>query len=299
MTQNTERKYYPPLVRSKIPRFVDIKNYFGRLLFGLWHTMLPHEMPRDPAQQLPNLQNNSKELYDVCSDMYRDSKERINKLEQKALNLLPYVSVLFGIVTFTFATVDKPFILNVVTVVIIFLLLSSIIISFRCTSIKCVKTVYVFDIYRIDNGDAKEDFDLARMSSSLVDCALFNNNVGNNVADMLNMAREYFKVALILGILGASVVIGLSYYQSRNATEAKEVSSIESLEMSIKSKFETLSARLAEIENGRRTEELEQVEGLLVDLKTRVDAIEERNRKNDVGRRVVTDSLPRTGDQSR
>lgn len=216
-SKKPREEYDPPLIGHRPPSLRDVWRYVADLSFRVWHSLLPHEPAGEPARELPALKDGGRDMYDVCYGVYRDSIDRIDKLERKAINLLPYITGLLALFSFLIVGLSKPAVVNVGIIIVASLLILAILISFRCTSVKAVKSRYALDMYDFDDTEAGPDFDLSRLSTDLLNCAVFNTNVGNNVADMLNAARELLRIALVLGALVAIPFFGASAWSARTS----------------------------------------------------------------------------------
>ncbi len=86
------------------------------------------------------------------------------------------------------------------------LLLISIIISFRCLSVKGIKNIFITDIYDLDSDPAKEIFDEKKIYKSYLQSSISNENVADNLADMLIAARYVLMTALIFVIIGVVIM---------------------------------------------------------------------------------------------
>jgi hypothetical protein len=199
---NWQDKYLCPLInREKISRKKAskiIKDFFILLL----HAISFHEQPKEQPEQLPDFVSQDVDtVYSVCREFYNNANERIDKIEDKAIKLLPYVSALFAFISFIFINTSF-FITKVLLIISMGLLVTALLISFRCVSVKGRKTFFLPDIYNFDKEIPEENFDKKILAKKLLNSAIFNQNVADNIADILKAARNVIALALIICTAG-------------------------------------------------------------------------------------------------
>ncbi|WP_035295400.1 hypothetical protein [Brevibacillus thermoruber] len=206
-------KYLPPQIgkeKFSLKRMFRYVKDFWQLLI---HSLSPHEFPKEPKEKLPNIQSpNHSEIYSICKDMYNSSNDRIDKLEDKAIKLLSYITALFALISFAFLNIASVGVKYILLVSMLMLLLS-IIISFRCVNVKGRKSMFLPSIYDFTYGRPIENFDLKIYSKKMLEAAVFNQNVADNTADLLKAARNMLILAIALSAI--AVLIGAFSFNSQ------------------------------------------------------------------------------------
>ncbi len=203
-------EYLSPNIESK-PLTVkliwkSIKDFFIFLL----HAISPHAYPTPPKLALPDITSDDEHLaFDMCKSLYEASHSRIDNLEDKSMKLLPYITALFAFYSFAYLNIANiPTKVSLLTAMLFLLL--SIIISFRCVSVKGRRAIFIPTIYDMDEKPPKELFKRNTISKGYLKSAIINQSVADNTADILRAARSTLTLALIIGLVGCMVgVIGL------------------------------------------------------------------------------------------
>lgn len=206
-------KYLPPLIERDKVSFKKIWRFFKDFWILFVHSISPHQFPKGPKEELPNIQSkNSSDVYSICKDIYDSANGRIDKLEDKAIKLLSYVTALFALISFAFLNIASITIKYVLLGSMILLLLA-IIISFRCVNIKDRKSIFVADIFDFSHEKPRETFEVNLFSKKLLTAAIFNQNVADNTADILKSARNMLIVAIMLSAV--ALILGTFAYQNQ------------------------------------------------------------------------------------
>lgn len=206
-------KYLPPLIGKEKFSFKRGFKYIKDFWLLLVHSLSPHEFPKEPKEKLPNIQSkNQSEIYGICKDIYNGSHDRIDKLEDKAIKLLSYITALFALISFAFLNIASIGIKYILIVSMVILLLS-IIISFRCVNVKGRQSMFLPSIYNFDYGKPIENFNLNLYSKKMLEAAVFNQNVADNTADILKAARNMLILAISLSAV--ALLIGAFSYNNQ------------------------------------------------------------------------------------
>jgi len=168
------------------------------------HSIFPHRRPTEPNCDLPEINDGSNKTYDICLDIFNQADNRINLLEDKAIKIITYVTALFALESFVLVNFASQIIKYCITVSMLLLLLS-IFISFRCVNVKFRKTLFVLDLYSLEEENPKSNFDIAVISRNLLSAAIYNQNVADNTADILKSARNTLALALLVGTIGITL----------------------------------------------------------------------------------------------
>ena len=192
-----------------------LKDFFEVMI----HALSFHKQPGEPLKELPELKDNNIELsYTVCKEFYKDANDRLDKLEDKAMKLLSYISALFAFISFAF--INTQFIATkiILMISIIFLILA-IIISFRCVNVKGRQALFIPDVYNFEGNVPEENFSKKNISKKLLNHTIYNQNIADNTADILRAARYALAVSIIISLIG--FFIGLNSYLNTSPKVSK------------------------------------------------------------------------------
>lgn len=210
-------KYLCPLVERERFKFREIIKIIKRFFILLIHAVSFHKVPKEPKQELPNFTSEDEvTALSTCKEFYQKSNERIEKLEEKSLKLLTYVTALFAIISFAFINTTITSV-KVILLISMLLLLLSIIISFRCVNIKSRKAFFITDVYDFKYDPPKENFNKMHIAKKLLNSSIYNHNVADNTADILKAARYILTLAIIICAIG--LVIGINGFFDNNSKE--------------------------------------------------------------------------------
>lgn len=205
---NWQDKYLPPFIEREKVSYIKIKKIVKDFFFLFKHSLSFHEQPKEPIEQLPDFTSENEEMiFDVCKEFYDNANTRIDKLEEKANTLLSYVSALFAFVSFTFINTAVMF-TKIMLIISMVLLVMSILISFRCINIKGRKTFFLPDIFNFGSEVPVDNFDKKRISKGILNSAIYNQNIADNIADILKAGRYMLVLAVFISTIGFLLGIG-------------------------------------------------------------------------------------------
>lgn len=222
----------PPIANMKISFRLIIKNI--KIFFEVAkHALLPHALDPKPVKELPDIDIDDKnaEFLKTSEIIYKSSLERIEKLEKKAFGLISYITALFTIIVFIYTQLGFN---NGAgwLIIPVSLLLLTLIISFRCLSVKTIHQIFIDDIYCFENP--MNQFKKGALCKAYLSAAIQNEAKANSVADMLNAARMILASAFSMFLIISFLII---LFSQRNNTPNKglelqqqQVKSIESIE---------------------------------------------------------------------
>lgn len=148
---NWTEEYLIPPIESDSLSFELLKKIVSDIRELVPHALKPHKSQVSPKKPLPKVPSEDAETAKACERIYDASLTRIDTLEKKALGLLSYVTALFALLFFAYSQFGGfqgtywlllPLSLLVVTLVI----------SFRCLSVKAIQHIFVDDIYNFDDS---------------------------------------------------------------------------------------------------------------------------------------------------
>jgi hypothetical protein len=178
-----------------------------KISFAVKHSLWFHDIPKEPANELPAISNDDDKLFEVTKNIYDESLNRINKLEEKSFKLLSYYTALFAFLSFVYFQTPTNAIAQILILSSLVLLLISILISFRCLNIKNTQQIYINSIYNFDLEEPTENFNKKSLIKTFLQCAIYNENVADNTVDMLNGARYTLVLSLIFCLVSSFFVI--------------------------------------------------------------------------------------------
>lgn len=208
-------KYLCPNVEKEKFSFKKIRKIVKDFFILLVHSISFHENPRKPLEVLPDFISQDDDfILSICKGFYDDANDRIDKIEEKAIKLLSYISALFAFLSFAF--INTSFIFSqVIFLVAMILLVLSIFISFRCVNIKSRETIFLPSIYDFSHEQPRENFNKKDIAKHYLNASIFNQNIADNSADILKISRCMLAIALFTGILGFISGIG-GYINTEN-----------------------------------------------------------------------------------
>lgn len=193
-----------------------LTKFLNKFYFLLRHSLFPHATAAYPLKDLPAfLDSNNDKSFDVVKDIYQSSIARIDKLESKSSNLLSYVTAVFAFLSFFFIQFKDSNILKVFLIISIFLLILSIIISFRCLTIKSISKIFITDVFEMDSSPPTFNYSDSKIKDAYLKSAIFNENIADNTADMLNGARFFLVSSLIVGLTGIFVSLAIGSFSQK------------------------------------------------------------------------------------
>lgn len=216
-----QEKYLSPYIQKEKLSLSKMLKFFHDFWILLIHSLSPHEFPREPNEELPDIESKDGKIYDVCLNIYNDANERIDKIENKAFNLIRYISALFAVFAFIFVQLADSFFFKIILLISIILLIISIIISFRCLNVKSIKTIFIPDIYDFESKEAKENFKKKKILKTYLNNSIYNHNVADNLADMLKAARYVLITAMFVGLIGSGTALSIQYFDTIKKESSK------------------------------------------------------------------------------
>jgi hypothetical protein len=285
--QQWHDKYLAPQVGKEKLSYKIVKNTIFEFFILLIHSLSPHEFPKEPPEKLPKIKSkNHNEIYNICKDMYTGSNQRIDNLEDKAIKLVSFITVLFALISFAFLNIASTGVKYILLASMLLLLLA-ILISFRCVNIKSRQSMFLPSIYDFDSFEKPvEDFDLNNYSEKMLQAAVFNQNVADNTADILKSTRNLLFLSICLIVI--AFLIGAFSYKSQTKTTVVKIEnpmSFSSLQQEIKECNKTLDSiskdfshinNLNQSENSKLAEQLKETQDKYNELASKMDEMEKR-----------------------
>ncbi|WP_440970921.1 coiled-coil domain-containing protein [Peribacillus frigoritolerans] len=285
--QQWQDKYLAPEIGKEKLSLKRVKHTIRDFFTLLIHSLSPHEIPKEPPEKLPKIKsNNHNEIYDICKDMYSDSNDRIDGLEDKAIKLVSFITVLFALISFAFLNIASAGVKYILMASMVLLLLA-ILTSFRCVNIKSRQSMFLPSIYDFDSFEKPvENFNINNYSEKMLQAAVFNQNVADNTADILKSTRNLLFLSICLIVI--AFLIGAFSYKSQTKTTVVKIEnpvSVSSLEQEIKESNKTLdliSNELSNINDQNRSEfnelaqQLKASEEKYNELATKINEMEKR-----------------------
>ena len=278
---NWQDKYLCPLIEREKFSLKKIKKLIDDFIFLFKHSISFHEQPKEPNEELPDFTfEDADMIYNVCREFYDNANERIDKLEEKAIKLLSYVSALFAFISFAF--INTSIVLTkVILVASMVLLVLSMLISFRCVNVKGRKSFFVPDVFDFESDIPKDNFDKKVISKKLLNSAIYNQNIGDNTADILKAARYILALALIVSTIGFITGIG-GYFKTSDATTTVKIENQVELKdiqgrLDIANKtLEQISNNIDNLDNEKLQEEINRLSNELELYKTNYESLLKR-----------------------
>lgn len=196
-------KYLPPLIEREKFNIEKIKRIIKEFFILFKHAISFHESPKEPNEELPEFTSKDSDfIYNICKDFYDDANDRIDKLEEKAIKLLSYISATFAFISFAFVNTSIVF-TKFLLIISMGSLILSILISFRCVNVKGRKAIFLTSIFNFSDDFTPQDtFEKKKIAKDLLNAAIYNQNVADNVADILKVSRNMLAIALAISIIG-------------------------------------------------------------------------------------------------
>ena len=182
-----KNKYLPkPIDRKSIKEFYIFKSFKSNLIL-VWHSLFPHKLP-DIKETLPDLPHHNEDIAETAFRIYEESRDRINKIEEKSFKLLSYITALLTLSTYLLSVYESIFGIILLAIGLILLLLS-LFFSFRGLNIKLIKSVNFNSLYDFKNEGKSEIEIQKQFSKEYLNASVFNNNIADNQADILKATR--------------------------------------------------------------------------------------------------------------
>jgi hypothetical protein len=268
---NWQDRYLCPLVKSEKPSLKRIKKIIKDFFILLAHSLSFHEFPKNPPEELPEPRfSDENKGFEICKDMYKNADDRIDKLEEKALKLLTYVTALFAFVSFIFVNTSLLF-TKIIIIISLALLLFTIIISFRCVNVKFRKTMFISDLYNFDSNIPDEKIELKTIYKKYLSYAKYNQNIADNTADILRTARNTLTLAIILS--GIGFFIGIFSYINVPKINSTRIENLSIVEKNVSDTNKILNEINNSLKNQKITDDISTISKRLDDLEKRYESL--------------------------
>ncbi|WP_290708728.1 hypothetical protein [Flavihumibacter sp. CACIAM 22H1] len=211
----------PTIVESSLKHGKFWKTLTGNLKI-LLHGILPHKNAEEPPNvfSAKNITEDAEFLLSTAQEFYKEISERIEFLEEKGFKLMTYITAVSALPIFLLSQ-EPEGVYKWAIIVSIILLTLALLISLRCIGIKSQKAIYIDAIFTFDDTGEVEPKNKSKKDiiASLINCAVFNQNVADNTADLIKATRIF----LSLGII-ATLVSSFFYLSGGPKKKEKEVS---------------------------------------------------------------------------
>jgi hypothetical protein len=190
-------EYIAPLVQpeKKIkPIWKSLKNTWEILLHGL----VPHQSAKPASKQIleDSISEEGEEyLAELSMVLYKESTQRIDGLEEKGFKLLTYISAVSAISIY-FMSRDISGIFKITVIVSLLFLVMAIVISLRCIGVKQQKVLFIDSIFDFREEHKPKSKNKKAIIANLVNCAVFNQTVADNTADILRASRFMLSIGI-------------------------------------------------------------------------------------------------------
>lgn len=227
-------EYIAPLIERE-KNFKPIWKSFTSSWEILIHGLVPHERGKPASKEILGSHIDREDDYvtDLITELYKESRERIDDIEEKGFKLLTYISAVSAISVYFLSKDISGFYKGSVIVSLFFLVLA-IIISLRCIGVKGQKALFIDGILEFKEEEEPKTKNKEEMLANLVNCAVYNHGVADNTADILRASR----IMLSLGIFTTAVCCIFFLSETPEKTKIYEVKLTDSANIkSITSEF--------------------------------------------------------------
>jgi hypothetical protein len=196
------KNYLSPLVEKDF----SLKGIWERfkIVFPImWHGIIPHKNAQNPPNDLPDLNisvTDESVLFSTAMEIYKEANDRIEKLEEKAFKLLTYISALSALILYFLSKINSPA-SRIFVIISVLLLFIAILLSLRCLGTKTRKSLFIDSIYNFENSKPVQK-DKNQLIKFFLDCAIYNQTVADNTADILKASRYFLTFAFIVAFIG-------------------------------------------------------------------------------------------------
>lgn len=168
----------------------------------LLHGLVPHEKAKGASKEIlgVHIDSNDEKVSELIFELYKESRDRINDIEEKGFKLLTYISAVSAISVY-FLSTDISGMYKASVITSLFFLVLAIIISLRCIGVKGQKALFIDGIFHFKPDQDPKTQSKNEMLANLVNCAVYNQGVGDNTADILRASR----IMLSLGIFATAI----------------------------------------------------------------------------------------------
>lgn len=211
------KDYLSPLVAKNL-NLQSLFKSFKWIFPIMWHGILPHKNAESPVKELPDIinpNNDSEILQTTIIEIYKEANERIDNLEEKAFKLLTYISALSALILYFLSKLNHSG-AKILIIISIFLLFIAILLSLRCIGTKTRRTIFIDSIFDFNSQNPTQK-DSNKIRKSYLDCAIYNQTVADNTADILKASRYFLTLAFLIAFIGVSLnIFSMDFSDSSN-----------------------------------------------------------------------------------
>ncbi|MGK9118319.1 hypothetical protein [Olivibacter jilunii] len=193
--------YQAPLVQPE----KSVKKVWKRLKGDfevLIHGLIPHERAKSPGKDFDksHIASDDDYLYQTAFEIYKESLERISGLEEKGFKLLTYISAVSAILVY-FLSSEITGMFKFFVITSLFFLVIAIIISLRCIGVKSQRAIFINTLFVFEDEAEPITKDRKTVIAEILKCAIFNQNVADNTADILKASRMMLSFGIVTTII--------------------------------------------------------------------------------------------------
>lgn len=168
----------------------------------LFHGLIPHERANEPTKKFEksHIGTDDDYFYQTAIEIYKESSGRIDGLEEKGFKLLTYISAVSAILIY-FLSKDIVGVYKFFVILSLFLLIVAIIISLRCIGVKSQKALFIDSLFTFQATTDPINKDKKTVTAEILNCAVFNQTVADNTADVLRASRIMLSLGIITTII--------------------------------------------------------------------------------------------------
>lgn len=180
------------------PIWKALKGSFEILIHGL----IPHQRAKEPAKKFEksHIGTDDGYLYETAIEIYKESSTRIDSLEEKGFKLLTYISAVSAILIY-FLSKDIEGMYKFCVILSLSFLVIAIIISLRCIGVKSQKALFIDSLFTFQTTSDPTTKDKKTVTAEILNCAVFNQTVADNTADILRASRIMLSLGIITTII--------------------------------------------------------------------------------------------------
>lgn len=276
---NWQDKYLCSLVERDKFRWKKV----WKLVQEFWelfiHSISFHKTSKEPEQELPEFKSQDDEIiYSVCKEFFNNANDRIDKLEDKGLKLLSYITALFAFISFAF--INSSFLITkIILLIAMLLLLLSILISFRCVNVKGRKAFFLPDVYNFGLEPPEDNFNKRHLAKKLLNSAIYNQNVADNTADILRAARYMLTLSIIVSVIGFLIGVNSYFYSTSKINLVKidnqiNLSEVEKKLDNTNKALQNLNDNVNKLDNNNLNEKINTLTKDLESVKKKLDELQ-------------------------
>ena len=250
-----QENYLPPNIEADKLSAKLIWKKTKRIFVVLIHSLRFHKDVQNPRKSLPEIDANAEKIYDLSKNIYEESIQRIEKLEEKSFKLLSYYTILFGLVSFVVLESNISFWPKLLILISLSFIVWSVVISFRCLNIKGISKIYLLNIFNFEEDSPKQNIKTEEIIRGYLDSAVKNDTVANNTVDLLRAARYSLIIAAIVFFVAIGIavykgqILNKSNYNSVNDNFKKVTEKISSIEKNINKQNQIIDEQMGKMNN--------------------------------------------------